>query len=240
LSYFESRLSIVTKNLNKIKQQLEFCEKLGLKNLILEPENSIKNIQAEFKKKINNLTKINLFYRITLRPSGLNELKQLIRGYNNFTELLSVETLDKETQIYAAKDSRVDILLFSDQEILKTLSRGTISLVKQSGSYIEFSLAPIMVANKTIQSKNFRNLYRSIKLVRSLKANYIISGNFKNLFDYRHPRALISLCNSMLEIPLNEAKKVFRDNPLNLLKRVQSRLDSNNITSGVRIIKGGG
>lgn len=236
MSYFESRLSIKTEDLTKIKQQLEFCENLGIKNLILEPENNIKKVPADLKRKINNLTKIKLYYRITLNPSGVNELKQKLRNYNKFVDLLSVETIDKDTQIYAAKDSRVDILSFSDQKILKTLSRGIISLVKQNGSYIEFSLAPIMVVNKTVQSKNFRNLYRSINLVKNLKANYIISGNFENLYDFRHPRALISLCTSLLEIPLNEAKKVFKDNPLDLLKRAQRRLDRNILATGVRII----
>ena len=236
MSYFESRLSIKTEDLTKIKQQLEFCENLGIKNLILEPENNLKKVHADLKRKINNLTKIKLYYRITLSPSGVNELKQKLKNYNKFVDLLSVETIDKDTQIYAAKDSRVDILSFSDQKILKTLSRGIISLVKQNGSYIEFSLAPIMVLNKTVQSKNFRNLYRSINLVKNLKANYIISGNFKNIYDFRHPRALISLCTSLLEIPLNEAKKVFKDNPLDLLKRAQRRLDRNILATGVRII----
>jgi len=236
LSYFESRLSIKTEDLTKIKQQLEFCENLGIKNLILEPENKIKKVPADLKRKISNLTKIKLYYRITLNPSGVNELKQKLTNYNKFVDLLSVETIDKDTQIYAAKDSRVDILSFSDQNILKTLSRGIISLVKQNGSYIEFSLAPIMVVNKTVQSKNFRNLYRSINLVKNLKANYIISGNFENLYDFRHPRALISLCTSLLEIPLNEAKKVFKDNPLDLLKRAQRRLDRNILATGVRLI----
>lgn len=236
MSYFESRLSIKTEDLTKIKQQLEFCENLGIKNLILEPENKIKKVPADLKRKISNLTKIKLYYRITLNPSGVNELKQKLTNYNKFVDLLSVETIDKDTQIYAAKDSRVDILSFSDQNILKTLSRGIISLVKQNGSYIEFSLAPIMVVNKTVQSKNFRNLYRSINLVKNLKANYIISGNFENLYDFRHPRALISLCTSLLEIPLNEAKKVFKDNPLDLLKRAQRRLDRNILATGVRLI----
>ena len=80
----------------------------------------------------------------------------MLGNFNKSMDLLSVETFDKDTQIYAAKDSRVDILSFSEQKFLKTLSRGVISLVKQSGSFIEFSLAPIMITNKSIQSKNFR------------------------------------------------------------------------------------
>ena len=224
-------------DLDEIKTKLDFCEKLGIKNLILEPKNNKKTISLDLKMKLKALTRINLYYRITLKPSGLKELKNMIRNYNNFKDLLSVETLDKDTHIYAAKDSRVDILSFSEQKSLKTLSRGVISLVKQSGSYIEFSLAPIMIANKSIQSKNFRTLYRSLKLVRNLNVNYIINGNFEDIYDFRHPRALISICYSLLDLPLYEAKKAFKEYHLNLLKRVQGRHNNNIIEAGIRIIK---
>ena len=238
MSYFESRLRINLKNFSYIKKKLAFCERLGIKNLILEPINDIRRISLNSKKKIENLTKINLSYRITLKPTSLNELKSVIKEYSNFEDLLSVETPDKEAQLYAARDSRVDLISFSDQNILKTLTPGVISLAKQNESFIEFSLAPIMVANRSIQSKNFRNLYRFIRLVRNLKVNYIINGNFGDIYDFRHPRALISICNSLLGIPLNDAKKAFKDNPLILLKRVQKKQDKNIIEAGVRLIKG--
>ena len=224
-------------DLDEIKKKIDFCEKLGIKNLILEPKNNMKTISLDLKMKLKALTRINLYYRITLKPSGLKELKNMIRNYNDFKDLLSVETLDKKTHIYAAKDSRVDILSFSEQKSLKTLSRGVISLVKQSGSFIEFSLAPIMITNKSIQSKNFRILYRSLKLVRNLNANYIIDGNFEDIYDFRHPRALISICYSLLDLPLYEAKKSFKEYPLKLLKRVQRRNNNNIIEEGIRIIE---
>ena len=225
--YFESRLRINLENFNEIKKKLGFCERLGIKSLIIEPKNDIRRISLNSKKKIENLTKINLSYRITLKPTSLNELKSLIKEYSNFEDLLSVETPDKEVQLYAARDSRVDLISFSEQNILKTLTPGVISLAKQNDSFIEFSLAPIMVTNRSTQSKNFRNLYRFIRLVRNLKVNYIINGNFEDLYDFRHPRALISICNSLLGIPLNDAKKAFKENPLMLLDRVQKKQNKN-------------
>ncbi|KKM07269.1 hypothetical protein LCGC14_1735580, partial [marine sediment metagenome] len=127
---------------------------------------------------------------------------------------------------------------FSDKEIIKTLTPGVISLTKQNKSFIEFSLAPIMETNQVLQSKNFRNLYRFMHLARKLKANYIISGNFVDLFDFRHPRALVSICYTLLGFPLDVAKKIFIKSPGILLERIQKRKDKN-IEPGVRIIKGG-
>lgn len=236
MSYFESRLKINIKDFNDIVKKLEFCEKLGIKNLIFEPTDVIK-IPLDIKKRINEITKINIFYRINLKPLNIKEFKDIIKNYNNYADLLSVETLNKEVQIAAAKDSRVGIVSFSDQRVLKTLTPGVISLTKQNNSLIEFSLASIITENRTVQSKNFRNLYHFIQLARKRKANYLISGNFKNIFDFRHPRALISICHSLLEIPLMEAKMVFSNNPKNLIKRIQTIQDKNILDFGIKLIK---
>jgi RNase P/RNase MRP subunit p30 len=220
LSYFESRLPVDIKNINEVKERLEFCEELGIKNIILEPKNGIVRIPSDIRQKVENEFNINVYFRINLRIKTIEEFKKKIKKFNNFSDILSIESLNREVQLQCSKDSRVDIVSFSDPEIIKTLTSGVISLTKQNNTFIEFSLAPIMVKNKAIQSKNFRNLYKFIHIALKSKANCIISGNFMNLFDYRHPRALISICYSLLEIPINIAKKAYITNPKMLVEKI--------------------
>lgn len=221
MSYFESRLSVDIENIDEIKNRLKFCEQLGIKNIILEPKNGIDKVPSDIRYKVENELKINIYFRINLRLKTIEEFKKKIKKFNNFKDILSIESLNREVQLQCSKDSRVDIVSFSDPEIIKTLTPGVISLTKQNNTFIEFSLAPIMVNNKTIQSKNFRNLYKFTQLALRSKANYIISGNFMNLFDYRHPRALISICHSLLEIPLSIAKKAYITNPKMLVEKTK-------------------
>jgi len=237
LSYFESRLRVNFDDLNEIKEKLELCEKLGIKNLILEPKDDVQNISLEFKRIIRNITKINIYYRHTLKPDNLQDFKKRIKRFNNYPEILSVETSNKDIQIHAVRDSRVDLISFSHPEMIKTLTNGVISLAKQNNSFIEFSLSSIMVKNRSIQSKNFRFLYRFIHKVRNLKANYILSGDFNELFDIRHPRALISICYTLLDIPLAEIKRAFKENPVRLLKRIEKRQNDAILENGVKLIK---
>ena len=221
MSYFESRLPVDIENIDEIKNRLKFCEQLGIKNIILEPKNEIDRVPSDIRCKVENELKINIYFRINLRLKTIEEFKKKIKKFNNFKDILSIESLNREVQLQCSKDSRVDIVSFSDPEIIKTLTPGVISLTKQNNTFIEFSLAPIMVNNKTIQSKNFRNLYKFTQLALRSKANYIISGNFMNLFDYRHPRALISICHSLLEIPLSIAKKAYITNPKILIEKTK-------------------
>ena len=223
MSYFESRLPVDITKINEIENRLKFCEELGIKNIILEPKNGIERVPSDIRNKVENELNINIYFRINLRFKTVEEYKKKMRKFNNFPDILSIESLNREVQLQCSKDSRVDIVSFSDPEIIKTLTPGVISLTKQNNTFVEFSLASIMVNNKTIQSKNFRNLYKFTQLALRSKANYIISGNFMNLFDYRHPRALISICHSLLEIPISIAKKAYITNPKILIEKTKIR-----------------
>jgi len=216
-------LPVDIKNIAEIENRLKFCEELGIKNIILEPKNGIDRVPSDIRYKVEKELNINIYFRINLRLKTIEEFKKKIKKFNNFPDILSIESLNREVQLQCSKDSRVDIVSFSDPDIIKTLTPGVISLTKQNNTFVEFSLAPIMVNNKTIQSKNFRNLYKFTQLALRSKANYIFSGNFMNVFDYRHPRALISICHSLLEIPISIAKKAYITNPKMLVEKTKIR-----------------
>jgi len=235
LAYIESRIPVNFNNFIEIKKKLDICENLGIKNIILEPKNGIEKIPIDFRKRVQNESKVNIFFRINLRINKVDEFKAKIKKYSNFTDILSVESLNKNVQLQSAKDSRVDIISFSDPEIIKTITPGVISLTKQNNSFIEFSLAPIMVRNKAVQSKNFRSLFKFTQLALKLKANCIISGNFTDSFDFRHPRALLSICNSLLGIPINLAKKAYISNPKILVEKTRNQNDEI-IEPGVKLV----
>ena len=205
----------------------------------MEFENGVNNITPELKEKLTKFSALNLFYRTTIRPKNIKDLKNRLKQNRNFSGITSVESNDRKVQIQAAKDSRVDLISFSDIDVIKTITPGVISLTKQNNSFIEFSLAPIMIKNTTFQSRFLRSIYRAFQLAMQLNANYIISGNFKEIFKLRHPRALISISHTLLDIPLLNAKKAFSDNVLGLIDRAKMRQDKNFIESGVKLISRG-
>ena len=239
LPYYESRLKVDPSNLKEIESILRFCKKLGIKNLIIESMKSNLNLSSKIKAKIRSINDLNIHFRSNFKPQNLNEFKGKISQFNNNQNIVSVESPDKQVQIQAAKDARVDIISYSSIEILKTISPGVISLTKQNNSFIEFSLGSIFIESKSIQSKNLRNLYRGIHLALNLKANLIINGNFSNTFDLRPPRGLISISNTLLGLSIQEAKKAFGENVDLLIKRSNNRRNENNYENGIEFIKRG-
>ena len=84
MSYFESRLRLNLRNFEDIEQKLNFCKNLGIKNLILEFENDVKNITPELKEKISKISTLKLYCRKTIRPKILDDLKKRIKKFKNF------------------------------------------------------------------------------------------------------------------------------------------------------------
>ncbi|TXT56312.1 MAG: Ribonuclease P protein component 3 [Promethearchaeota archaeon] len=236
MPYFESRLRINFESLDKIKEIFIICEKLGIQNLILEPSNDIIKIPYKLKEQLQKLTSIKLFYRFTLAENSVKELKIKLRKYNNCAEILAIESPNIDIQLFAATDTRVDLLSFSSYNILKTISQGVISLVGQNNKFVEFSLIPLTSNNRSFQSKAFRKLYRSLHMVLKNKTKFIISGNFHNLCDLRHPRALASISHTLIGIPLIEAKKAFSTNVELLVQTVLKRRNKNIFEEGVELI----
>ncbi|MEJ2250799.1 MAG: RNase P subunit p30 family protein [Candidatus Lokiarchaeota archaeon] len=223
-------------NLNLVKKKLELSNKLGIKNIIIEFDKDVKSLPKRVIDLLEKENSFNFFYRVNLKLENLKDFKESINQFNNYPYIVSVESANKDLQIYAARDSRVDIISFSEINILKTLSEGIISLTKQNESFVEFSLNPIMKDNKIEQSKNFRKLYKHLHRSINQKANIIISGNFSELHHLRHPRSLISICNTLLEIPLSQSKYFFTESVQKLLNRVEKRRLKSLIEDRVKLI----
>jgi len=237
LGFFESRVPIDIKKYDDIINRLRFLQKLGFNNVILEPVNNIEKFPKNLKKKIRESIELNIYFRINLKPKNIVELKQTIKKYDNFSDILSVESGNKEVQIFCARDTRIDVISFSYPHIAKTLTPGVLSLSKQYNSFIEFSFSPIFNENKTIQSKNIRLIYTSLRMTLAKNAYYFISGNFSNLFDYRSPRVLISVCQTLIDLSSSNAKLALRENPSKLIDKLNTKVNPNIIEEGVRIIE---
>ncbi|MBN1800736.1 MAG: hypothetical protein JW891_04475 [Candidatus Lokiarchaeota archaeon] len=237
MSYFESRLRININDFQDIKDKLQLCKVLGINIVILESITDENIVPQQLRNKIDEITDLKIYYRINIKQERKENLKKKIKALGNLSDIISVESLNKDTQISAAKDARVDIVSFSDPNALKTLAPGILSLIRQNNSFVEFSFTPVLNNNRSIQSKNFRLLYRSLELVRKERVNYIISGNIKSKFELRNPRGLASIFNTLLELPLGEAKKVFEEHPKFLLNRLNKRINKNIIEEGVQLLK---
>ena len=238
LSYFETRLRISFQHFEDLIQHIRFCEKLKIRNLIIEPLNNEVVISRSLKNKIQDLTSIRIYYRITLNPYDLKEFNQKIQKFNDFSDILAVESQNKSVQLKASKDSRVDILSFSEINNTKNISKGVLSLLNQHNKYLEVSLSPLLIENRSSQSRNFRIIYRTMEKILDSRVKYFFCGDPLNKFDLRNPRSFISICNSLLDIPIEKARMGFEKYPQELIDKKSSERKSEKLQNGVKLIGG--
>lgn len=63
-------------DLEDIKKKLDIYEKLGVKNIILEFQNEVRRGNLELKTKLPKELKINIYYRINLKPNNIEISKK--------------------------------------------------------------------------------------------------------------------------------------------------------------------
>ncbi|MFX1238827.1 MAG: hypothetical protein ACFE8P_14055 [Promethearchaeota archaeon] len=79
MSYFESRLRIKIHDFQDIKDKIKLCAALGIKNVILESIENEDIIPSNLRKKIEELTKINIFYRLNIKEENLAGFKKKLK-----------------------------------------------------------------------------------------------------------------------------------------------------------------
>jgi len=239
LPYFEAKLRVNLNDFAEIREKLDFCEKLSINYIIIEPIDYFKEISKDVKEKIEKLSNSNIYYRINLKTQNIKDFRKKIKKVSHVSDIISLETFNPNLQLIAARDSRVDLLSYTNFKLLNTLSEGVLSLANQNGKYIEFGIKSIMNESKQSQSKEFRILFKSIQMAMSRKVKFIISGNFKNKYDFRNPRALISIVNTLIDIPMPEVKRAFNRNVVSLIERSKNRTNPDIIEKGVKLISDG-
>ncbi|MFO8019297.1 MAG: RNase P subunit p30 family protein [Promethearchaeia archaeon] len=239
MAYYETRLRVDLQNSEEVAEYLNTCEQVGITNLIIEPLTSEFMITDAIKNQIQSLTNIKIYFRITMNPRNLKEFNRKIQKFNNFKYLLAVESSNKRIQLKASKDSRVDILTFSNIRKIKSISKGVLSLLSQNNTYLELSLSPLLINNKSEQSRNFRITYRFMERVLNSRVKYLLCGDAPSRFCLRNPRALISICVSLLDIPIQKAKMGFEKYPQTLVKDKFIKNDTQKFGNGFKLIGGG-
>jgi len=237
--YFNSRINLDGLSLQQIIKKLKLYQKLGFHQFILDQKFSDENgdcspvtsLNKDYQNKIHRIISI-------VDPPSISELKKLLSKITSLKRyIIAIESDNKDILAFAANDSRILVIQATKLKYMKILDDGIVSLLKQSKKYVCFSLIGIFKQQGLLRSRNLREISKFLSLFKN-KEYILIYGDDEddNLF-LRGPRELISVLNSIFDIPILKAKSFFRDNPLNLVNYVERKLSSNTIEEGLRIIK---
>ena len=187
--------------------------------------------------KIQKLTTLKLIGKISFQPASVNDLKDKLQKAQKYKDfVISIISNNKDILTFAAKDSRVDIISFTRIENIKKLTPGIISLLKQFNKFFEISIIDVLNTNKNNRSRVFREIYKILNLVHNNMEILLFGGSESENFHIRGPREIISIFHSIFNLNIAKSKRIVRENPSQLIKRLISRNNPNNLQSGVKVV----
>jgi RNase P/RNase MRP subunit p30 len=179
---------------------------------------------------------LTVFPRITIQPKTPDDLKRQLNELLQYKLLIAVKSSEKEILEIAARDGRVDLLVITDLNIQKTLTKGILSLVKQNNCFLDFSLLPIIELENNQRTKVMRMLYRLFLMAKPLKFMYTHGMYSNNKWLFRGPREITALLSAIFQISDFEAKKMVETNTESLVLRYIKRDQEFFLDPGVEIV----
>ncbi|MHA1871638.1 MAG: RNase P subunit p30 family protein [Promethearchaeota archaeon] len=235
--YTNSGVLIENYDLDVLKKKFNILKWVGYQRIFIDMVFKKNKDFDQILKKIEDITDLPVYGRIIFKPSSLKDLKNNLNYANKLKKfILTLESIDKDILSFAAKDSRIDVISLRTSQLLSNISDGILSLIRQNNKYIDISLYHTFSLNNFERSKYFREFSKIIHFLRKHPLIGLYSGIEDSYYYIRGPRAIISILNSIFELPLIKSKYLLRENPQTLLEKIEERTDRNFIMDGVRII----
>jgi len=232
--------SVLINNLRttEIIEKIKIYKWVGYQNLFLSIDYNLRQMGRDLLENLRiKMPTINVYGKLLLHPKNMNDLKSKLKNIYRYKEFaIAVSTFDTELMTFSANDTRVDIISASDINVLKAITPGIISLVKQhaGNKFIEFSLTVALKEDNYNRSKIFRELNHFLKIALKNENILLYAGSEEGLNLIRGPKEIIFSLNTLFDIPLIKCKKILRENSSLLIDKINRRSDDSIIEFGAK------
>ena len=193
----------------------------------------------DFLQKICRENGVDLVKRIDLAPRSSRDLLRSLRLFRRKFELVAVSCFSKSIARQAAKDHRVDLLVFSSGD-----SRGRFfdvaeaRLACQGVAAFEVDMALLLKRGGFSRVRLLSCLRREIAIAGRFGVSVVICSGAVDVFGLRGPHDFVSLAAlfGMDDVAALNAVSVA---PLAIVERNRGKLDSDYVARGVRVIRRG-
>jgi len=192
----------------------------------------------EVLKSICEKFEVDLVTRREFSPENPHELLRNLRRFRRKFEVLAVICRSKLVARQAAKDRRVDLLLFQSDPRLRFFDEAEAELASGSLAALEIEIYPLLSLSGFRRIKLLSCLRSEVQIATRFGVPIIISSGATNETFMRGPRELAALA-SLFDMSTSAALKALSDSPVNLVLRNREKLSRNFVAPGVKIVRRG-
>ena len=231
------RLNLPLNRKKDIEQLIQHSSMLGFKSIgVPIPPNRYQNL-IDWLSVLCQNSNLDLITRLDLTPKSPQDLVKDLRRLRRRYELISVSCRSKSVARLAARDHRVDLLVFpSTRPRDRYFDSAEAKLATQSSAALEIRMAPLLRNSGFHRMRLLTCLRREASIAKKFKVPIVVCSDAQTRHELRAPHELTCL-TSLFGLDSELARKSLTSVPRTLVKRNREKLDQNYVAKGVRIIR---
>ncbi len=214
---------------------IKMAKHLGFSLIALSVESFHKLKLLEPLKKLGDDLGLDIAFRLDLRPSNPNDLKFYLRKFRRKIEIIAVYCHNVAIARIAARDRRVDITFYNPENMLSIFDEGQVSLLIESGHYVEVNLSDLLHKPSDKQARILWNYRRVLGNAKKRGISIIFSSGSSKIIDMRAPRELSALASIIIDDDLL-AKNAVSTTPMKLVQANREKLGPRYVQPGVKVV----
>lgn len=224
---------------DKMRSLLEKSAALGYNIVGLTfPVNADKEGIKDARKICNDLN-LDMVARVDLTPKNARDLLRILSDARWKFEVVAVFCNNREVALQAAKDRRVDLLLFSSSEPKKHFFGGSeAKLASEKNAALEINVAPLIYLDGKTRINMISVLRREISIASDFNVPIVLSSGASSPNMLRRPEDY-AFFSYIIGLDIRGARRALSDNPINIVERNRRKLSQNYVCPGVFIVKRG-
>jgi len=181
---------------------------------------------------------VDLITRMDLSPKTSGELLRSLRRFRRRFEVLAVICRSKSVARQAAKDRRVDLLLFQSEPRSRFFDEAEAELASGALASLEIEIYPLLSLSGFRRVRLLSRLRTEVRIATRFEVPVVLSSGASSELFMRGPREIAALA-SLFDMPLPAALKALSDSPLGMVRRNREKLSPNFVAPGVRVVRRG-
>ena len=219
-----------------IKKLIFRASKLGYHLIGVSMPANIKGDIVDFLWRTCRDHNLDFSMRIDITPKSSADLLKSLRKVRRAFELIAVNCISKAVARQAAKDHRVDLLVFPSLDPRRHFfDLAEARLASQGLAALEINMALLLQNEGFARARLLSLLRKEVLISRKHHVPIIICSGATDSFGIRDPFDFINLAE-LLSIGDTAALEAMSTIPKSIVKRNREKLDRNYVMKGVRII----
>lgn len=237
--FADLNLRLSLRDLNKTRKMLEKAYELGYSLVASSLSPNVNKEDVDVIQKLCSEIGIDLVTRVDLTPKTRGDLLSYLRRLRRKFEIICVRCVSKIIARQAAKDRRVDLLVFPSLDPRKRFfDFQEAELASSALASLEIPIEPLLLSNGAPRVRLLSYLRRETMVAAKFNVPVVISSGASEVWLMRKPRELAILATLFdLDFPiaLDGVSKI----PISIVERNRKKLSPNFIAPGIQLIKRG-